>query len=120
MHIEPPVRMGNAPGVTRLSRRAREASATPRPFRGTLERLGVLRRALEHEHDLLLGLHELPRAFERLREAEAEALIDAQSVAGYERVPDDEALAAGALAAARRSIADEPWPRPGPSDESRW
>jgi Arc/MetJ-type ribon-helix-helix transcriptional regulator len=62
----------------------------------------------------------LRAAFERLLEAEAEALIDAQIVAGYERVPDDEALDAGALAAARRSIADEPWPRPGPSDESRW
>jgi Arc/MetJ-type ribon-helix-helix transcriptional regulator len=62
----------------------------------------------------------LRAAFERLLEAEAEALIDAQIVAGYERVPDDEALDAGALAATRRSIADEPWPRPGPSDESRW
>jgi Arc/MetJ-type ribon-helix-helix transcriptional regulator len=62
----------------------------------------------------------LRAAFERLLEAEAEALIDAQIVAGYGRVPDDEALDAGALAAARRSIADEPWPRPGPSDESRW
>jgi Arc/MetJ-type ribon-helix-helix transcriptional regulator len=60
----------------------------------------------------------LRAAFERLLEAEAEALIDAQIVAGYERVPDDEALDAGALAAARRSIADEPWPEP--SDESRW
>jgi Arc/MetJ-type ribon-helix-helix transcriptional regulator len=62
----------------------------------------------------------LRAAFERLLEAEAEALIDAQIVAGYERVPDDEALDAGAMAAARRSIADEPWPRPGPSAESRW
>jgi Arc/MetJ-type ribon-helix-helix transcriptional regulator len=51
----------------------------------------------------------LRAAFERLLEAEAEALIDAQIVAGYERVPDDEAMDAGALAAARRSIAEEAW-----------
>ena len=53
----------------------------------------------------------LRAAFERLLHAEAEALIDAQIVAGYERVPDgdDEAMDAQALAAARRSIAEEPW-----------
>jgi Arc/MetJ-type ribon-helix-helix transcriptional regulator len=51
----------------------------------------------------------LRAAFERLLAAEAEALIDAQIVAGYERVPDGEALDPAALAAARRSIADEPW-----------
>jgi Arc/MetJ-type ribon-helix-helix transcriptional regulator len=51
----------------------------------------------------------LRAAFERLLEAEAEALIDAQIVAGYERVPDGDGLDAAALAAARRSIADEPW-----------
>ena len=54
----------------------------------------------------------LRAAFERLLAAEAEALIDAQIVAGYERVPDGadgEAMDAAAFAAARRSIADEPW-----------
>jgi Arc/MetJ-type ribon-helix-helix transcriptional regulator len=51
----------------------------------------------------------LRAAFERLLAAEAEALIDAQIVAGYERVPDIQALDQAALAAARRSIADEPW-----------
>jgi Arc/MetJ-type ribon-helix-helix transcriptional regulator len=51
----------------------------------------------------------LRAAFERLLAAEAEALLDAQIVAGYERVPDGEGMDAAALAAARRSIADEPW-----------
>jgi Arc/MetJ-type ribon-helix-helix transcriptional regulator len=51
----------------------------------------------------------LRAAVERLLEAEAEALIDVQIVAGYQRVPDDEAMDAAALAAARRSIVDEPW-----------
>jgi Arc/MetJ-type ribon-helix-helix transcriptional regulator len=51
----------------------------------------------------------LRAAFERLLEAESEALVDAQIVAGYERVPDEGGWDAAAAAAARRSIADEPW-----------
>jgi Arc/MetJ-type ribon-helix-helix transcriptional regulator len=51
----------------------------------------------------------LRAAFERMLEAEADALLDAQIVAGYTEHPDDDGLDAAAAASARRSIADEPW-----------
>ncbi|HKE99543.1 MAG TPA: ribbon-helix-helix domain-containing protein [Actinomycetes bacterium] len=53
----------------------------------------------------------LRAAFERMLDAEGEALVDAAIVAGYRRVPDgdDPFIAAQADAAARRSILDEPW-----------
>jgi Arc/MetJ-type ribon-helix-helix transcriptional regulator len=50
----------------------------------------------------------LRAAFERMLEDEAEALLDARIVDGWTRHPDD-GLDAAAVAAARRSIADEPW-----------
>jgi Arc/MetJ-type ribon-helix-helix transcriptional regulator len=53
----------------------------------------------------------LRAAFERMLDAEVEALIDADIVAGYGRVPDgdDPFVEAQAGAATRRSILDEPW-----------
>ena len=51
--------------------RAQHWAATTCPLRGALERLGMVRRVLEHEGQLILGLHALARTFEGASEQHA-------------------------------------------------